>query len=76
MARNLGIPITEHSFDDVLLQIHAKKLGEPQEKSVLQLYNIRKFLDVSVEGAKECMNQFSLLDTNKTGHINLEQVNH
>jgi hypothetical protein len=74
MAQHLGVPTTEHSFDDVLLQMFAKKLGEPMDKSVIQLHTLQKFLNLNVDAAKDYLKRFAALDTDKTGRITLEQV--
>jgi len=73
MAKYLSIPTTEHALDDVLLQLCAKKLGEPMEQAVIQLRNLRKFLDVDVDTAKEYLKRFASLDTEKTGRLTLKQ---
>lgn len=73
MAKKLNVPTTDHSFDDVVVQLYGKKLGEPMEKVLLEIKKLQKFLDLNIDTIKEYLEQFALLDTHKTGRLSLEQ---
>eukprot|EP00301_Raphidiophrys_heterophryoidea_P026027 c8876_g1_i1.p1 GENE.c8876_g1_i1~~c8876_g1_i1.p1 ORF type:complete len:519 (+),score=147.88 c8876_g1_i1:269-1825(+) len=73
MAKHLKQPTTDHSFDDVVVQLYGKKLGEPMEKVLLEIKKLQKFLDLNIDSIKEYLEQFAALDTSKTGRLTLEQ---
>eukprot|EP00300_Choanocystis_sp_HF-7_P009613 c16534_g1_i1.p1 GENE.c16534_g1_i1~~c16534_g1_i1.p1 ORF type:complete len:461 (+),score=90.32 c16534_g1_i1:1902-3284(+) len=74
MANVLNVPTTNHSLDDVLLQMHARRVGEPVDSAArMELLNVRSRLNVTLETVKDHMQTFARLDTRHQGRITLQE---
>lgn len=77
MAAYMKVPTTEHSYDDVCLQIEALKVKRndmTKDASSLELKSLKKIIEIDKEEAKELVKTFMSMDTNKSGRLDLEQV--
>ena len=59
IADCLGLPCTNHSFEDVWLMRQAKKLGLPKDVGVVEYYSLRQDLGISVELLLEFLTDFA-----------------
>jgi lysophosphatidylcholine acyltransferase / lyso-PAF acetyltransferase len=73
MARAMGVPITEHSFDDVLLMVKAAELRLPPSQFDVELAPLSKLLDVRIDRVKELLAAFAKIDVRRTGKVNAEE---
>ncbi|KAM3576955.1 hypothetical protein VYU27_001097 [Nannochloropsis oceanica] len=75
IAAELGVPASDHSFDDVLLLMEAKKLGYQGglRDCISELKNMRKILEIDLAKAKEYLHDFSQLDTYRKGLLSYPQ---
>jgi len=72
MSRCLNIPVTGHSFEDTLLMATATKHGLPPEAGVIEFNNTAGRLGINLDTAKEHLERFALLDSDKDGKISLQ----
>jgi len=79
VASALGVPATEHSYEDVQLMAAAAKMAGDMadplaaSDSVVELYRLRRFLGVNVSDAKEYLGRFREVDADGSGRLSLEQ---
>eukprot|EP00455_Lapot_gusevi_P012833 TRINITY_DN1616_c0_g2_i1.p1 TRINITY_DN1616_c0_g2~~TRINITY_DN1616_c0_g2_i1.p1 ORF type:complete len:571 (+),score=204.43 TRINITY_DN1616_c0_g2_i1:63-1775(+) len=74
MCAQMGIPATEHSFEDVLLQNEAMANNLPAEAGVVEFEKVRaSFRDVTLDQIKEKMQQFRKMDKSGDGKLSLEE---
>mmetsp|Transcript_23659 Transcript_23659/g.49280 ORF Transcript_23659/g.49280 Transcript_23659/m.49280 type:complete len:580 (+) Transcript_23659:199-1938(+) len=70
MADGLGVQVTDQSFDDQILMTKAAALHLPKEEALLNLREVRKVMDLSVDDAKDLLEKFSKLgDVGKDGKL-------
>lgn len=69
IARKLDIPVTEHSYDDVQLQLRAQRIGRDPSKAVVEFNKLRKVLDVDRQTAEGLLQRFTELDVNGSGTV-------
>jgi lysophosphatidylcholine acyltransferase/lyso-PAF acetyltransferase len=75
IAAELGVPASDHTFDDVLLLMEAKKLGYQGglRDCISELKNMRKILEIDLAKAKEYLHEFSVLDKSRKGLLSYPQ---
>jgi len=73
MARQLGVPVTNHSFDEVLLQKEALSLEMPPDMAVdgLELKTVNEVfnVDMTLDKVKEHLHRFKQMDKRGKGKI-------
>mmetsp|Transcript_2395 Transcript_2395/g.5075 ORF Transcript_2395/g.5075 Transcript_2395/m.5075 type:complete len:400 (+) Transcript_2395:812-2011(+) len=76
MAEYMKVPTTEHSYDDVCLQIEAMKVARAElsaDASDIELKSLRKIVEIDKDGAKELVKAFIRMDMNRSGRLDLSQ---
>ncbi|GMH82511.1 hypothetical protein TrVE_jg5058 [Triparma verrucosa] len=76
MATYMKVPTTEHSYDDVCLQIEALKVKRDDmsaDASSMELKSLKKIVEIDKESAKELVKDFIRMDTNQSGRLDLSQ---
>eukprot|EP01090_Pellita_catalonica_P007191 TRINITY_DN17800_c0_g1_i1.p1 TRINITY_DN17800_c0_g1~~TRINITY_DN17800_c0_g1_i1.p1 ORF type:complete len:566 (+),score=64.74 TRINITY_DN17800_c0_g1_i1:91-1698(+) len=72
IARALNIPVTEHSWEDVMFQSEALKLHlPPAAMSTLEQKTLREH--GSAEEIKSMLKKFSQMDKDRDGELNMEE---
>lgn len=69
MADSLNLPITDHSYDDVVLQMEAKKLGLSAPDAVVGAKTVQKLLHMNSDTLQERLREFASLDKRKKGKV-------
>eukprot|EP01012_Entosiphon_sulcatum_P066118 TRINITY_DN95205_c0_g1_i1.p1 TRINITY_DN95205_c0_g1~~TRINITY_DN95205_c0_g1_i1.p1 ORF type:complete len:521 (-),score=65.32 TRINITY_DN95205_c0_g1_i1:18-1559(-) len=70
MATAMNIPITEHSYDDVLLQGEAQtKLHMPYNNVVVEMGRLKQLFNLELGEVKELLRKFHEMDRNNDGQI-------
>jgi len=60
MADALGVPTTEHSYDDMFLAKEARKLNLPINEALpFEFQELKKLLEINIDDAKALMKRFS-----------------
>lgn len=73
MARALGVPITDHTYDDCRLMMAAQRLNLPMEVGIIEFHKLHKKLGISLEQINDMLEKFSSIDLSGKGHITLEE---
>eukprot|EP01102_Stenamoeba_stenopodia_P004457 TRINITY_DN1475_c0_g4_i1.p1 TRINITY_DN1475_c0_g4~~TRINITY_DN1475_c0_g4_i1.p1 ORF type:complete len:430 (+),score=60.53 TRINITY_DN1475_c0_g4_i1:83-1291(+) len=76
MAKALNVPVTEHSYEDVLLQMAAIKKQLPNTAANLEYNQAQqkfKGADMSLDHLKELLTQFAKYDRNHDGQISYDE---
>ena len=76
MADSLGVPVTDHSWADMWLNMTARQLGLPPHKTLVQLKALQKALpETPVERlrAADALKRFADADDQKHGKLSVEQ---
>ncbi|XP_065827590.1 lysophosphatidylcholine acyltransferase 2-like isoform X2 [Oscarella lobularis] len=73
MAKALELPTAEHSFEDVLLMMESQKLKMPLEAGIVEYHKLRDKLKMDLPQMKELISQFSEMDQNKDGNIDIKE---
>ena len=70
------MPTTEHSYDDVCLQIEAMKVKRAElsaDASDIELKSLKKIVEIDKNEARELVKSFIRMDINRSGRLDLEQ---
>lgn len=73
MSRSLGVPATQHAFEDVALQFQAMKMNLDPEVAVVEWSRVRESLDIDAGTAKEYLIVFFEMDADRDGKLSLEE---
>ncbi|CAM9547497.1 unnamed protein product [Choristocarpus tenellus] len=73
MANSLGVPVTQHAFEDVALQFQAMKMKHDPEVAVVEWNLVREALDIDAGTAKEFLVAFFEMDTDQDGSLSYEE---
>ncbi|GMH78245.1 hypothetical protein TrLO_g3437 [Triparma laevis f. longispina] len=74
MANAMGVPTTEHSYEDVRLAGVAIALHMPANDALLEIGKAKKFLaGVSMKTIEKHLTAFAAMDTNHTGQVTFNQ---
>ena len=76
MAEALGVPVTDHSWADMWLNMTARQLGLPPHRTLVQLKALQKALpETPVERlrATDALKRFADADRQKHGKLSVEQ---
>lgn len=76
MAEALGVPVTDHSWADMWLNMTARQLGLPPHRTLVQLKALQKALpETPVERlrAADALKRFADADRQKHGKLSVEQ---
>eukprot|EP01087_Luapelamoeba_hula_P021299 TRINITY_DN7418_c0_g1_i1.p1 TRINITY_DN7418_c0_g1~~TRINITY_DN7418_c0_g1_i1.p1 ORF type:complete len:509 (-),score=81.79 TRINITY_DN7418_c0_g1_i1:15-1541(-) len=80
MARMMSLPTTEHSYDDVALQIAATKNSKqhfPGAKAVIEVVKMQEelseYMDLSRETLMKCLAKFMEMDVDASGEISFSE---
>lgn len=72
ISRVLHVPITDHSFEDVILQMTAERLKLPSSDAVIEFRTMSKTLDVTVDSVSEQLKIFAEQDKEHKGMVSME----
>lgn len=70
MAKELGVPATEHSYDDVWFGADAVKANIRQD---FEVGEISKLYNLDLESLKVLLKKFQDADTDNSGHISVDE---
>ncbi|XP_033753917.1 lysophosphatidylcholine acyltransferase 2-like isoform X1 [Pecten maximus] len=73
MAESLGVPTTDHSFDDCRLMKQAGKLKMPLSTGLVEFSKLHNKLGVKLEDLQSMLERYSSIAPNKTGVITLDE---
>ena len=73
IAASLGVRTTQHSYDDVMLTIIARKSHYPPELAVPELNSLKSALSIKPSVAGQYLRVFMAADPEHRGKINFEQ---
>ncbi|XP_064639975.1 lysophosphatidylcholine acyltransferase 2-like isoform X2 [Lineus longissimus] len=71
MAENLGVPATDHTYDDCRLMMYAAKRNMPMTSGLVEFQKLSRKLGINFDNMKELLDKFSSI-TDEKGHITLE----
>ena len=71
--RPSGVRMTDHSVDDVALQLAAYRNSLPPAAAVVETEAIKQFFHVDVTNLKLRLQQFAKMDLNKDGRVSMEE---
>jgi len=73
MATKMNVPVTAHSFEDIVLARKAAKLHLPVCDTVIEAPRLMKELEVDVEFLKKQMERFAAIDKDGNGTIDFKE---
>eukprot|EP01130_Rhizamoeba_saxonica_P003720 TRINITY_DN1546_c0_g1_i4.p1 TRINITY_DN1546_c0_g1~~TRINITY_DN1546_c0_g1_i4.p1 ORF type:complete len:375 (+),score=95.05 TRINITY_DN1546_c0_g1_i4:767-1891(+) len=73
MADALGVPSTEHSYEDMLLMKRALSLQVPVETANIELERVREIINVDLDEAKELLSKFADINPYGDGNVTVEE---
>ncbi|XP_076849412.1 lysophosphatidylcholine acyltransferase 2 [Brachyhypopomus gauderio] len=74
MARSLGVPVTDHTFEDCRLMISAGELTLPMEAGLVEFTKISRKLDLKWDNVKKELENFATIARScKGGRIRIEE---
>lgn len=73
MAEALGVPVTDHTYDDCRLMMRAGSLNLPLEAGLVEFQKLHRKLGFDFEQMKELMKKFQTIDRSGTGKITLTE---
>lgn len=73
MARALGVPVTDHTYDDCRLMLAARKLNLPMEAGIVEFQKLRSKLGISLDKLSDMLEKFSHIDLSGKGNITVEE---
>ncbi|XP_076109826.1 lysophosphatidylcholine acyltransferase 2-like isoform X2 [Mytilus galloprovincialis] len=71
MAENLGIPFTDHTYDDVRLMQKAAMLNLPHTAGLIEFQKLHSKLGISFDQMNELLDQFGAISQKDKGSITL-----
>jgi lysophosphatidylcholine acyltransferase/lyso-PAF acetyltransferase len=74
MCNKLGVSITEHSYEDVLLQDCAFKSSKRTNTTSVELSKLKHLFNMNSEDIKKQLLKFNEMDVLKKGTINYEEL--
>ncbi|CAH1778543.1 unnamed protein product [Owenia fusiformis] len=72
MSESLGIPVTDHTYEDCRLMMYAERHNVPAAMGLIEFRKISKKLGLDFDNLKELLNQFISICKNKE-HITKEE---
>eukprot|EP00179_Madagascaria_erythrocladioides_P006800 CAMPEP_0198322854 /NCGR_PEP_ID=MMETSP1450-20131203/11246_1 /TAXON_ID=753684 ORGANISM="Madagascaria erythrocladiodes, Strain CCMP3234" /NCGR_SAMPLE_ID=MMETSP1450 /ASSEMBLY_ACC=CAM_ASM_001115 /LENGTH=312 /DNA_ID=CAMNT_0044026511 /DNA_START=138 /DNA_END=1076 /DNA_ORIENTATION=+ len=73
VGRYLRIPYTEHTVEDMLLQLNAKKAGLPPSVGVVEFAKMQKKLGLTLDSATKFLRDFSsMVKARRDGKVTLD----
>jgi len=73
MAKVLGVRVTDHTFEDMYLQIEAVKNHLDPNDAVLGMDRVRRVLKLTVDDVKLTMKKFVAMDKDNSGTVSYEE---
>ncbi|XP_068116932.1 lysophosphatidylcholine acyltransferase 2 isoform X2 [Hyperolius riggenbachi] len=74
MAKYLGVPVTDHTYEDCRLMLTARHLTLPMEAGLIEFTKIRRKLNIKWDDIQKQMEAFaSIADSSKGGKIGIEE---
>ncbi|MED6275049.1 Lysophosphatidylcholine acyltransferase 2 [Characodon lateralis] len=74
MAKVLGVPVTDHTYEDCRLMISAGELTLPMEAGLVEFTKISRKLNLKWDSVKKELEGFaSMASSCKGGHISIEE---
>ncbi|XP_060555457.1 lysophosphatidylcholine acyltransferase 2-like isoform X1 [Ruditapes philippinarum] len=73
MAEALGVPVTDHTYDDCRLMMKARKLNLPMESGLVEFQKLHKKLGISVDDMHTLLEKFSSIDLQGKGVITVSE---
>ncbi|XP_042294256.1 lysophosphatidylcholine acyltransferase 2 isoform X2 [Sceloporus undulatus] len=74
MASALGVPVTDHTYEDCRLMISAGRLTLPMEAGLVEFTKISKKLNLKWDNIREQLDQFAAIaNASKGGRIGIEE---
>ncbi|XP_056022789.1 lysophosphatidylcholine acyltransferase 2-like isoform X3 [Ostrea edulis] len=73
MAEALGVPVTDHSYDDCRLMQKAAKLKLPKTVGLVEFMKLNKKLGLKFDAAKELLDKYFDIAKNSDGNITYEE---
>ncbi|XP_060081111.1 lysophosphatidylcholine acyltransferase 2-like [Ylistrum balloti] len=73
MAESLGVPTTDHSFDDCRLMKQAGKLKLPLSTGLVEFSKLHSKLGLKLEDLQSMLEKYSSIAQSKTGVITLDE---
>eukprot|EP01116_Phalansterium_solitarium_P008168 TRINITY_DN2157_c0_g1_i2.p1 TRINITY_DN2157_c0_g1~~TRINITY_DN2157_c0_g1_i2.p1 ORF type:complete len:512 (-),score=222.57 TRINITY_DN2157_c0_g1_i2:124-1659(-) len=72
-ATVLGVPVTNHSFEDMMLMTSVHEGGRPAETLKVPFQQLRKLHQVNLGDVQEMLRKFAEIDVNKDGSIDYDE---
>jgi hypothetical protein len=69
MSSALGVPATQHAYEDAALQFAARSLKAPMGPAVVEWAAVRSVLEINTDTAKAYLRAFTELDTDNDGRL-------
>lgn len=73
MARTLNVITTDHSYEDVMLQVEALKRNLPASQVMLFKSLKKQFTDAKFDDLKRQLAEFSKMDKDKSGTLTIDE---
>jgi len=73
MAKHMGVPVTEHSYEDAKLIILARDLKRIEATTSIVYSQIQKLYKMDSKATAGLLRKFAEIDNHKTGSINYSQ---
>jgi len=73
MANALGVPVTDHTYDDCRLMLQSKKKYLPLKTGVIEFTKLHDKLGLSWQQASETLDKFATIARNQDGKIGLDE---
>lgn len=70
--RAMGVPHTDHAFEDVLLMRSARKAGLPFRSGMVVYQKANRDLNMDLSTMKKWLHRFAAMDSDKDGFINVD----
>ena len=74
MADALGIPTSDHTFEDCRLMQYAQSKNYPMSAALVEFDSVRRKLGLSFEDLQKLLARFSNIDKQRNGKIKLSQL--
>lgn len=73
MAEALGIPVTDHTYDDARLMIRSKKKNLPHRTGLVEFAKLHDKLGLSWDQVSESLDKFADIAKNQDGKIGIDE---
>ncbi|KAK2164584.1 hypothetical protein LSH36_61g01016 [Paralvinella palmiformis] len=74
MAECLGVPTTDHTFEDCRLMLYAQKINFPAAAGLVEFYKISKKLGMNYDNMKESLTKFTQIAQGKKNAVTVEEL--